>query len=304
MGVISAVFLTMSIISADTGESLTGPLVQGNTDFALKLYSDLKKPEGNLFFSSFSISSAMGMTYAGARGKTAEEMAKAINFDIDQKIVPAAFKQLNETLAAQAEKDNQKLNIANGLCLTGEGVSREFKSLLKDYYDAELFSGGLEKINGWVNQKTEGKIEKILDSLDPNSVCVILNAIYFKGAWDKPFKKTDTRDMSFNISKERAVKVPFMSQKRGLQILKKQDFQAASVPYKGKQLSLVILLPDAIDGIGTLEKTVDCGKPETMAGRTGWFSSGRDSILFAEVQAGNFLRPCSLLQSAWDEGRL
>jgi serine protease inhibitor len=250
-----AAFWATSIISADDKESLTGSLVDGNTDFALKLYGELRSAEGNLFFSPYSISSAMGMTYAGARQNTAREMQKALHFQIEQAQLPAAFKLLNHELAVNVRNAAYKLSIANGLCLTGgNNLSDEFKSLLKDNYDAELFSGELNKINGWVKQKTEGKIEKILEDMEPNSVCVVLSAIYFKGTWENQFQKSNTHDAPFKVSAGKQVTVPFMYQKRDFQILKKQDFQAASIPYKGKCLSMVILLPHEADGLGKLEK--------------------------------------------------
>ena len=253
-GAVFAAILVTSTAAAVAAESPPEALIEGNTAFALKLYGELGSAEGNLFFSPYSISSALGMTYAGARRNTATEMKEALHFQLDQTLLHSSFKRLSHELAANARKADQKLNIANGLCLTGGDVSNDFKTLLKDNYDAEFFSGGLDKINGWVKEKTEGKIEKILDGLDRNSVCVILNAIYFKGAWKSPFKKSDTHDAPFNVSERKQVTVPFMYQKSGFQILTEQDFQAASIPYRGKRLSMVILLPLEADRLAKLEE--------------------------------------------------
>ncbi len=230
------------------------PVAEGNTGFALDLYSVLQKEEGNLFFSPYSISTALAMTYAGARQNTATEMKEALHFQLDQVQLHPAFKSLSRTLMANARKADQKLNIANGLCLTGGDVSKTFKALLKEHYDAEFFSGGLDKINGWVKQKTEGKIEKILEKLDPNSVCVLLNAIYFKGIWESQFKKTHTHDAPFTVSSSKRVTVPLMYQKSNFKILRKRDFQAASIPYKKKLMSMIVLLPQKEDGLAKLEK--------------------------------------------------
>ncbi|SEM70257.1 serpin B [Syntrophus gentianae] len=257
-----ALLLFMAVLVVHTATSMASAaaegapmetLVAGNSSFALNLYGQLRSTEGNLFFSPFSISSALGMTYAGARQNTAKEMGEALYFQIGQGQLPSAFKRLNHELAANACQADQKLKIANGLCLTGGEVSSEFKALLKDNYDAELFSGGVDRINGWVKEKTEGKIEKILEGLESNSVCVLLNAIYFKGQWESQFKTRDTHDAPFQVSPGREVTVPFMFQKSNYQILKKPDFQAASLPYKGKLLSMVILLPNKADGLGNLE---------------------------------------------------
>lgn len=236
--------------------SLREPLVQGNTRFAVQLQHELGASEGNLFFSPYSISSALGMTYGGARGNTAHEMRNVLNFPPDQTALHAAFKNLNSELIAAATKSGQKLNIANALVLTGGNMSGEFQSLLKDNYDAEIFSGGLDAINSWVRKKTEGKIDKILEELSGNSVGVLLNAIYFKGIWESQFQKSSTHEAPFRLSADARVKVPLMHQKNDFALLAEQDFQAVSIPYKGKALSMVVLLPKAVDGLAALEKQI------------------------------------------------
>lgn len=181
-------------------------------------------------------------------------MKDALNFELDQSQLHPSFKKLNHELEANARKADQKLNIANGLCLTGGDVGKEFKALLKDCYDAELFTGGLDKINAWVRKKTEGKIEKILEKLTSNSACVLLNAVYFKGNWASQFKKERTRDAFFKVSYEKKVQVPFMYQKNDFKLLEKFNFNAASIPYQGGNMSMVILLPHEVDGLIKLER--------------------------------------------------
>ncbi len=229
-------------------------LARANTAFAVKLYRQMSAKEGNLFFSPYSISSALGMTYGGARGETDKEMKAALNFELDQAELHAAFKKLNAELANNARSNGQKLNIANGLCLTGDDVSKEFKTLLQDNYGAELFRGGLAKINGWVKEKTEGKIDKILSELSPDSVCVILNAIYFKGAWATKFKEKRTRIQPFKVSATKRVNVPLMYLEGEFKLLKKKGFQIAALPYKGDELSMIVLLPDAAGGTASLQE--------------------------------------------------
>lgn len=229
-------------------------LVQGNTAFALELFRELGSKEGNLFFSPYSVSTALGMTYAGARDNTAKEMADVLHFQMDQTKLHSAFKDLNGELAASARKSGQKLNIANALVLTGGGVGGGYKDLLKANYDAEIFNGGLDTINTWVKGKTEGKIDKILEALDTNSVCVLLNAIYFKGIWHSQFMKSSTTDAPFSVSETRKITVPLMYQKSDFKIIEENDFQAVSIPYKGNNLSMVILLPRPSAGLAALEK--------------------------------------------------
>ena len=228
--------------------------VAGNTAFAVDLYHQLRSTDGNLFFSPYSISAALGMTYAGARGNTAKEMAAALHFGIDQTRLHAAFRDLTRELTATAQDGQHKLSIANALCLTGGDVSDEFKALLKDSYDAKVFAGGLDEVNGWVKQKTEGKIEKILERLSRNSVCVLLNAIYFKGTWESQFKEKHTGDAPFRVSSQEQVTIPLMYQSNSFRLLEKPGFQAVSMPYKGGHLSMVVLLPQDVDGLAQLEE--------------------------------------------------
>jgi serpin B len=234
-------------------------LVEGNRAFAVQAYREFGPSEGNFFFSPYSISSALAMAYAGAEGNTAGEMKEALHFQLDQTKLPGAFKDLNKELVASAQKTGQKLNIANALVLTGGDVSGDFKTTLKDNYDAEIFTGGLETINGWVNQKTGGKIEKILDQLDANSVCVILNAIYFKGIWETPFQKYHTHEALFKVSPSREVTVPLMFEKSDFKIIEEKDFQAVSIPYRQNNLSMVVVLPTKFNGLAALEKQLTIG---------------------------------------------
>lgn len=239
--------------------SLSNSLAEGNTEFAVPLYLELGAAKGNLFFSPYSISSALGMTYAGAGGDTAAQMKEVLRFRLNQAELNSAFKALNGELRSTAQKTGQKLSIANALILTGGPVSSGFKAMLKESYDAEIFGGGLDKVNGWVKEKTEGKIDKILSELSPDSVCVLLNAIYFKGVWDVQFDKKKTVDAPFKVSADRQVTVPLMHRKDDMRIMTGKDFQAVSIPYKGESMSMVILLPKAVDGLPALERQLTAG---------------------------------------------
>lgn len=231
-------------------------LVKGNTAFAMQMYRELGAKEGNLFFSPYSVSTALGMTYAGARKNTAKEMANVLHFQMVQKKLHPMFKELGRELNDTERESGQKLNIANALILTGGNVDGKFKTLLKDNYDAEIFGGGLDAINDWVKGKTEGKIEKILEELDPNSVCVLLNAIYFKGIWNSSFEKNKTHDAPFTVSASKTTTASIMVQSSDFKIMAEDDFQAVSIPYKGNNLSMVILLPNSVEGLAALEKNL------------------------------------------------
>lgn len=244
------------IVPARCAESDIKTFARGNSAFALNLYGQLSPTKGNHFFSSYSISSVMAMSYTGARENTAAEMAKALKFAATPEQLPAAYESLNAAVQASVHNGGHNLSIANGLCLNGNDVSKEFKSLLQEGFDAEVFPGSLDKINGWVKKKTEGKIKKILDRVPPNSVCVLLNAIYFKGTWASQFKRDATRDAPFRPATNKAVTVPLMYQKGRFKLLEKDSFQALVMPYRGNTLSMVILLPKAVDGLAAMEKTL------------------------------------------------
>jgi len=259
-----ALFFTMlavAIAMATASQAADAPsgspiqtLVKGNNAFAVSLYRTLGTSGGNLFFSPYSVSTALAMTYAGACGTTASQMQKALELRLAQDRVPLAFKKLGQALEESARDSGHKLTIANGLCLTGGDVSQKFKALLQSHYDAELFGGGLDEINGWVKKKTEGKIETILEQLDPNSVCVLLNAIYFKGVWQNRFDKDRTHEAPFRLSATEQVTTALMHRKGNYRLLAKQGFQALALPYKAEAMSMIVLLPQDVGGLPELEK--------------------------------------------------
>lgn len=242
-------------------------IVEGNNAFAVKLYRELGAKEGNLLFSPYSVSSALGMTYAGARGNTAEEMARALLFPKDQARLHPAFRALGRELALSAGKGGQRLDIANALILTGGEVSTAFKAIVKKDYDAEIFDGGLDSVNNWVKQKTEGKIDKILEELSPDSVCVLLNAVYFKGVWESRFDRLRTFGAPFSVSAGRKVTVSLMRQKNEFKVMGERDFKAISLPYQGDTLSMVVVLPNSVDGLSALEKQLTAGNLKSWLGK-------------------------------------
>ena len=258
--ILFAALLAAPLASAAGEPSGSGParapesLAKAGNTFAAQLYKELSPRAGNLFFSPYSISNALGMAYAGARGATAEEIRNTLHFPADQAILSKDFKEANRDLMRVAEREGLALDIANGLFLTGSPVSKEFEATLRKDYDAELFSDGLAQINAWVGRKTHGKIEKILDRLSPDSVCVILNAIYFKGLWKRQFSMETTRNAPFSLSSNRKATVPLMYRKGRYKLLGDKDFQAVSIPYGGDDLSMVILLPRETNGLAGLEK--------------------------------------------------
>jgi len=239
-------------------------LVAGNTAFALDLYGQLRAKPGNLFFSPYSISTALAMTYAGARGETENQMSKVLHFDKDQKPLHAAFGQLQLQLAQAGEQKGLELNIANALwSQKGHPFLPAFLDIAKSEYQANIAKADFktaadaarDEINHWVAQKTKDKIQDILPpgSLDDLTRLVLANAVYFKGAWAKPYNEAETSTQSFHLSASRQTDVPLMHHIDSVRYMENNEFQAVELPYAGGALAMVILLPRQAEGCAQLE---------------------------------------------------
>jgi serpin B len=144
-----------------------------------------------------------------------------------------------------------QLLVANALMLAKYGhlVSANYRTLVQERYAAELFSEArLEDVNAWVKRKTNGKITHILDRLDPLTVMVLLNAVYFKAAWASPFAK-ETREDIFHLSQTMKIKTPLMHQAGEFAVVTRPGYRAIELPYSEPALSMVIVLPDSVDGL-------------------------------------------------------
>ena len=250
------------ITSPDAGSGEQALLVEGNSAFAFELYQALKGEEGNLFCSPYSISLALAMTYAGAHGETAQQMADTLQFLLDQNRLHPAFNWLDAELASRGEgatgKDGEgfRLNIVNAIW------GQKDYEFLPDFLDvlAENYGAGLrildfitetEKsrltINDWVSDQTEGRIEDLIrqGEIDALTCLVLTNAIYFNAAWEYPFDKKITADGSFYLLDGGHVIVPMMKQTESFGYTEGEGYQAVELLYDGGELSMVVLLPEA-----------------------------------------------------------
>ena len=261
---VSGSLLTNSAIARNphSGDGEKERIVKGNNDFALDLYDNLKIAEGNLFFSPFSISTALAMTYAGARTECAAQMAKVMRFPQGQLHAPLGT-MLSE-INAQGEKNGYQLNVANALWGQREYCfQQKFLKCLNNDYDAAMhqldFAGATEEsrqtINDWVARKTQEKIKELIRQgmLSPATRLVLTNAIYFKGNWARQFKLRQTREAPFILANKTKKNVPFMQQTAKFKFLRAAGFQALELPYVGDDLAMVIFLPDSFDGLPQLE---------------------------------------------------
>jgi serpin B len=263
---------------AEKAESRGNPdaaeAVRGNTAFALDLYGRLRGREGNLFLSPESISTALAMTYAGARGRTAEEMAATLHFTLSPERLHPAMAALLRDLGGRTGQGGYSLSLANALwAQRGHPFLPEFLRLARDRYSAGVreldFVNATEEarqtINDWVARQTKDKIRDLIAKgvLDASTRLVLTNAIYFKGDWTRPFPKEGTHDAPFHSGAGRDVKVPLMSQTAELGYLDGGTFQALELPYGSGDLSMVVFLPRKADGLADFERKLT---PESLAG--------------------------------------
>ena len=243
-------------------------VVSGNTDFAFDLYAQLKDQDGNLFFSPYSISTAMAMTYAGANGETAEQIAQTLHFLPNQSTFRDTFGKIIKQLNEQGQKGDYQLSIANALWAQKDyPFITFFIDINRLYYHAGLenvdFVNETEKtrqqINQWVEDKTNEKIKNLIPqgALDAMTRLVLTNAIYFKGDWAIQFDNDNTEDEDFFVSPDKTVTAPLMYQKEVLKYAQTDTLQLLEMAYKGNDLSMVVLLPKEKDGLAGLEKELN-----------------------------------------------
>jgi len=210
----------------DVGASVTqndqAAVVAGNSQFAFDLYAKLRTTEGNLFFSPYSISTALAMTYAGARGSTEKQMAGTMHFALDQKRLHPTFGALIADLNSRSGKGHEIL-VANALWgQQGYRFLKPFLDLTRTHYDSGLnevnFATATEaarkKINAWVEKKTRRKIKELIKSgvLDTLTRLVLTNAIYFKGNWASQFQEARTASGPFTLATGDKIKALMMNQ--------------------------------------------------------------------------------------------
>jgi len=256
-------------------------VVQGNNEFALALYAKLRRAEGNLFFSPYSISTALAMTYVGARGSTESQMAEVLHFHAaasgtgesaalplsNRRRFASVFGELVKDLNSRGQEGRYKLAVANALWAQKDyGILAEFLELIKTGFDGKLqevdFVSASETarktINSWVEEKTNEKIKDLIAKgvLDSMTRLVLTNAVYFKGDWARQFKAERTKDAPFTLADGEKIDVPMMNQVEKFGYMETETFQVLELPYVDDGLSMIVLLPRKLDGLGELEQSL------------------------------------------------
>ena len=248
------------VTSPEVNEADLVTMVNSNSDFSFDLYQALSDTDGNLFYSPYSISLALAMTYAGACGETEKQMSDTLHFDLPQDRLHPTYNGLDIELSKRGEgakgKDEEgfRLHIVNAIWGQEDyEFLSEFLDVLAENYGAGLrvldFVNASEEsritINDWVSEQTEGRIEDLIPqgAIDALTRLVLTNAIYFNAAWQFPFNEEATSDGPFYLLDGGEVIVPMMRQTESFGYAEEDDYQAVELPYDGGELSMVILLP-------------------------------------------------------------
>lgn len=238
------------------------------TDFALDAYRRLAADRaGNLFFSPYSVSSALAMTYAGAAGRTKDEMSKALRFEGHGDALHEDFGALTAELNALGAAGQVKLSVANALwAQKGYTLREEFLDVAAKSYGAGVREVDFKTdpnaaravINAWAEDATENRIKDLIPQgvLDALTRLVLTNAIYFKGQWLSRFEVARTKNAPFFKGEGASIDAALMFQNDTFPYAEDRDLQVLELPYKGGDVAMTVFLPRRADGLPGLEKSL------------------------------------------------
>jgi serpin B len=274
----------------------------GNNRFAIDLYAGLRERKGNLFFSPYSAHAALAMTAAGAKGATRDQLVKALHLPAGGEQVAAAGDLGRFYSRPRADV---QLSVANALWgQKGFPWRPEFLALQRQRFGAALSEadfaadpeGERRRINRWVADQTRDRIKDLLGEgrVGPEHRMVLVNAVYFNGEWESPFDRKQTVPRAFTQADGTTSDVPSMLREGGFRMYVESrpgrrwepEFQVAEVPYEGGELSMVLLLPGAHDGLPALEARL------TPAALADWLAKAGD------VGRGNLILPKFRIETA------
>jgi serpin B len=249
--------------TGSTGK-VDGKLVSANNKFGFKLFSEVAAGSAgkNVLISPSSVALALAMVYNGADGETKQALARALEL---HQMSLEETNRANQQLKSALEKADAKvqLQIANSLwARKGVSFRPDFLERNREFYGAEVTEldfndpAAPATINGWVSRNTNGKIERIIDQINRDSILFLVNAIYFKGKWTVEFKKENTKEESFTLSGGSQKKHPMMRQSGEYDYFAGKDFQAVSLPYGDRRVSMYIFLPAKGSSLAEFQKSL------------------------------------------------
>ncbi|MBN1347480.1 MAG: serpin family protein [Phycisphaerae bacterium] len=253
-------------------------LVEGNTVFALNLYAQLARSDGNLSVSPQGVSRILAMAYAGAHGNTAKEIAKVAHFGLPPGRLHPTFGRLRSELKALAGRGGMELRYADAIWMQRDrSFKPAFQELIQKDYDANLkrvdFLGEhkavLAEINAWVEQQTGGRIKGFLEKgdVDALTLLAITNAICFHGKWARPFDAQCTQNLAFRLSAKQGATAATMSQSGTFGYMETGNLQVIELPYADGELSMLVLLPKKAGDLRRVEAMLTPANLSAWSGR-------------------------------------
>lgn len=252
-------------------------LIESGNEFAFDIFKNIISGENegkNVMISPLSISSALSMTINGANGETREAMLEALRLKgITVDAVNKAYRDLTKALISVDKR--VLISIANSVWTEDDfNVKKAFIDVLTQYYDAQSEAFDINdpnapaRMNAWIENKTNGLIKDMIESLDDNTVMLLINAIYFKGKWASEFDRTKTENLPFYLTSG-SVNVPMMKQKSDFSVYEGNGFVMAEFPYGQGNFVMDVILPDQSSSLsGTMNLISD-------ANFNGWISQMR-----------------------------
>ncbi|XP_014739950.1 PREDICTED: alpha-1-antitrypsin-like [Sturnus vulgaris] len=263
-------------------------LAPSNADFAFKLYKQIRDEVGNrnIFFSPLSISTAFAMLTLGARSNTLRQLHKGLAFNltqIEEKEIHEGFQHILQLLNDPHRE--AQLNMGNALFVDKQvELLQNFLDGVTNFYYTEAVSSNfknapeaVKEINKYVETKTHGKIVDLVKSLEPETAMVLINYIFFKGSWERPFNSLITRDDDFFLDAKNSVKVQMMHQNKHFNVHRDEKLSCwvVEIPYKGNVTSFFVL-PDE----GTMKQVEDALLKETVAD---WLRSFKKREIYLDL---------------------
>lgn len=247
-------------------------VVAANNQFAIDFYDNIASEEGNVFFSPFSLETALAMTYEGAKGQTATEMQAVLHIPSDDTSRRAGFAGLMNDI--NSGSDDYKLSTANALWAEYDFTFLDdYFQVVDEYYLGKVTNldyvndpeGSRRTINTWVEEQTNNKIKDLIPPglINDMTRLVLTNAIYFKGTWVTQFEESDTHDADFHVSDSETSTVKMMYQKNEFKYKNNGDLELLEMPYEGDELSMVIVLPkDDLEDIDLMSLSLNSLRQE------------------------------------------
>lgn len=307
--------LDPEIIKSEPG-TFDPNIVSANTKFGFDLFNEIRKTDQdkNIFISPFSVSVALAMTLNGAAADTEQAMVNTLQLQgLGSGLINSGYSHLNQTL--QTSDSKVTLTIANSLWgKQGIPFKQDFLDRNSQYFNAEIttldFSdlSASQTINMWIDNRTNGKIQKIVDdSIDPQMVLFLINAIYFKGSWQTKFDSANTRDATFHLESGSTKQVPMMNRTDNYMHYVNLDdnFQAISLPYGDGQMSMYIFLPSRESDLDTFLDGLNAENWEN------WLSQFQERKIWVQIPKFSLEYETGLIDTltslgmsiAFDEGR-